>query len=72
MKTYNYSNIQEFTDKYGTIKLHQDKSGVVAEAKKAGFLLDNTIWEDGPFVTVLEAMNKMDQDLGEWIKAQWW
>ena len=72
MKTYNYSNIQKFTDKYGSIKFLQDKNGVVVEVKKAGVLMDNTIWEEGPFVTVFEAMNKIDHVLEEWLKTQWW
>ena len=72
MKTYSYANIHEFTSKYGTIKLEQDKGGVVAEAQKAGFFTDDTVWKDGPFMTVVEAMNQMDKDLGDWLKQQWW
>ena len=72
MKTYNYANIQKFTDKYGSINFYQDKEGVLAKAQKKGVLMDNTIWEEGPFVTVFEAMNKMDRVLGEWLKTQWW
>ena len=72
MKTYNYANIQKFADKYGSINFYQDKEGVRAKALKKGVLLDNTIWEEGPFVTVFEAMNQMDRVLGEWLKTQWW
>ena len=72
MKTYSFTNIQKFTSKYGTIRLRQDSGGVVAEAKKAGFFTDDTIWEEGPFTTVLEAMNHLDEDLGKWLKDQWW
>ena len=72
MNTYSFTNIQKFTSKYGTIRLKQDSGGVVAEAKKAGFFTDDTIWEEGPFATVLEAMNHMEHDLGEWLEDQWW
>ncbi len=67
-----YSNIQKFTRKYGTIQLKQDAGGVVVEAKKPGFLVEDTVYEEGPFATVLEAMNQMEQELGEWMKDQWW
>ncbi|MEM8856850.1 MAG: hypothetical protein AAGD96_00930 [Chloroflexota bacterium] len=72
MSAQPYKHVQTFTSKYGTVSLKQDNVGVTGEAQVPGILIYETIWKEGPFGSIPEAMNRLDQVLEKWLQNARW
>ncbi|MFK7803314.1 MAG: hypothetical protein AB8G95_16890 [Anaerolineae bacterium] len=66
-----YAYIHQFTQKYGTVRLEQDDVGVTGEAVAPGVLIYETVWKGGPYASLPEAMNSLDQELEKWLQNKW-
>ena len=66
-----FEHIQRFTREFGTISLKQDDVGVTGEATAPGILIYEKVWQGGPYATLPEAMQKLDQELGKWLENKW-